>query len=274
MAEEFLYHVDLWLILGASIASFFLIIEIGFRIGRRNPAHLDEDAKSEITTIQGATLGLLALLLGFTFSMAMSRFEVRKQQVLEESNAIGTTYLRAQLLPQPQRKEVSELLGRYVDVRLQFYRAGIDHAGLREAKDQTERLQLLLWSQAAAWGTREPRSVPAGLFLQSLNEVIDLHAKGLTALANHVPEIILVLLYFVALIATGLIGYGCGLTGRRNFKVTTVVSVLIVAVILVIIDLDRPQRGLIRVGLDRMVELHQSLEKANLEMGGSPPAAK
>ena len=104
-----------------------------------------------------------------------------------------------------------------------------------------------------------------------MNEVIDLHAKGITALENHVPEIIIVLLYFVALAATGLIGYGAGLAGRRNFMVTMVASVLIVAVILVIVDLDRPRRGLIKVGLGRMVELQHSLDQANLETGRGAP---
>ncbi|MCX5889509.1 MAG: hypothetical protein NTY36_08660 [Deltaproteobacteria bacterium] len=274
MAEEFLYQLDLWLILAASIGLFLLGDEIGFRIGRRKRPDIDEDARSQVITVQGAMLGLLALLLGFTFSMAMSRFEVRKQQILEESNAIGTTYLRAQLMPEPQRKEVSALLRRYVEARLKFYQAGMDRERFQEARGQTERLQLQLWSQAAAWGDKEPRAIPAGLFLQSLNETIDLHSKGITALENHVPEIILVLLYFVALAATGLIGYGAGLAGRRNFVVTMVASILIAAVILVIIDLDRPHQGLIKVGLGRMVELRSSLNQVNLETGGTAPGPK
>jgi hypothetical protein len=268
VAKELLYNLDLWFIFGVSIVFFLMGDEVGFRLGRRKRPTVSEDARSQIITIQGAMLGLLALLLGFTFSMAMSRFEVRKQQVLEESNAIGTTYLRAQLMPEPPRKEVSNLLRHYVEVRLQFYQAGIAGQGFQKAKDQTERLQLQLWSRASAWADKDPRAVTAGLFLQSLNETIDLHSKGLTALENHVPGIILVLLYFVALAAIGLIGYGCGLAGRRNFMVTMVTCVLIAAVVVVIIDLDRPQRGLIRVGLGRMVELRHSLEKADLETGG------
>ncbi|MFI5332404.1 MAG: hypothetical protein ACHQ2F_15400 [Desulfobaccales bacterium] len=274
MEKELLYDLGLWLIFGGSLVFFLLGDELGFRLGRWKRPAVDEDARSQIITIQGAMLGLLALLLGFTFSMAMSRFELRKQQVLEESNAIGTTYLRAQLMPEPPRKEVSNLLRQYVQVRLQFYRAGMEGEQFQTAMDQTERLQLELWSRAGAWAAQDPRAVTAGLFLQSLNEVIDLHSKGLTALENHVPEIILVLLYFVALTAIGLIGYGNGLAGRRNFMVTMVASLLIAAVILVIIDLDRPQRGLIRVGLGRMVELSHSLEQADLETGGPLPGQK
>ena len=134
MDQELLYDLGLGLIFGGSMVFFLLGDELGFRLGRRKRPTVDEDARSQIITIQGAMLGLLALLLGFTFSMAMSRFEVRKQQVLEESNAIGTTYLRAQLMPEPPRKEVSNLLRRYVEVRLNFYRAGMD--GPKTARGQ------------------------------------------------------------------------------------------------------------------------------------------
>jgi hypothetical protein len=260
MAVRFFYHANEWVILGVSIALFLLVIEAGFRLGRRNRVSVSEHAKSQINTIQGAMLGLLALLLGFTFAMAISRYEVRKQLVLDEANAIGTTFLRAQLLPEPPRQEVSNLLRQYVEVRLRFYKAGVDPERLREAEKQAEKIHLLLWSYATALAEKDSRAVTTGLFLQSLNEVIDLYAKRLTALENHVPQIILVLLYSVALVANGLIGYGCGLGERRNFFVTLMAAMLIAVVILVIVDLDRPRRGLIRVGQERMLDLHHSLE--------------
>ena len=260
MAEELLYDLDLWLIFFVSIGVFLLFTELGFHLGRRAASGTSDRARSEVGTIQAALLGLLALLLGFTFAMAMSRFEVRKQLVLDEANAIGTTYLRAQILPEPQRREISDLLRRYVQVRLDFYEAGNHDKKLDAANQATARLQTQLWSTGAALGEKDPRAVTVGLFLQSLNEVIDLHNKRLTALENHVPEVILILLYFVAMVATGLIGYGCGLGEVRNFFVTVVASVLIAAVIIVIIDLDRPLRGLIQVGQKRMVELRDSLK--------------
>lgn len=261
MAEELLYDLKLWLILAASIGFFLLATEAGFLLGRRSQSNLDEHARSQVSTIQGATLGLLALLLGFTFAMAMSRYDTRKLLVLEEANAIGTTFLRAQLLPEPPRQEIFKLLRRYVEVRLEFYEAGIDQKRLDKATEATEKLQRQLWSHAAALGEKDPRAITTGLFLQSLNEVIDIHAKRMTALENHVPEIIIFLLYFVAIIATGLIGYGCGFSGLRNFFVTMVSSILIAAVILVIIDLDRPRQGLIKVSQQRMVELRDSLKE-------------
>lgn len=149
-------------------------------------------------------------------------------------------------------------------MRLALYKAGIDEKKLRQANDRTEALHKQLWSLAAALGEKDPRAVTTGLFLQSLNGMIDLHAKRITALENHVPEIILLLLYFVAFVVVGVIGYGCGLAGCRNFFVTAMASILIASVILVIIDLDRPRRGFIRVSQNRMVELRQSLANSNL----------
>ncbi len=258
--EELLYDVDLLLLFLVSIGALILFTELGFHLGRRAGRSTSEKALSQISAIQAAILGLLALLLGFTFAMAMSRFDVRKQMILDEANAIGTASLRTQLLPDPPRRELADLLRRYVNVRLEFYAAGTDENKLNAASEATNRLQTQIWSSAAALAEKEPRAVTIGLFLQSMNEVIDLHNKRLTALENHVPEVILFLLYFVALVATGLIGYGCGLGGVRNLFVTVVSSILIAAVIIVIIDLDRPRHGLIQVSQQRMLELHNSME--------------
>jgi len=259
MVAEVLYSLDMLLIFAASVIGFLLAHEMGFRLGRRVSSTRSSQAGSHIATIQGAILGLLALLLGFTFAMSISRFDTRKQIVLEEANAIGTTFLRAQVMPEPHRKEISNLLRRYVEVRLEFYNAGIDTQKLQKAMDKTATLHTQLWSHAVALGERDPRAITTGLFLQTLNELIDLHAKRLNAMENRVPEIVLWLLYFVALTTIGLIGYGCGLGGHRNFTVHLIASVIIAAVILVIIDLDRPRRGLIQVSQQRMVELRASL---------------
>jgi len=211
--------------------------------------------------LQAASLGLLALLLGFTFSMALTRFDIRKQLVLDEANAIGTTYLRAQLLPDPARKEVSDLLHHYVDVRLEFYQAGIDQGKLQKVDEDTEKLHRALWSYAITTGGQDPRAIPTGLFIQSLNEVIDLHSKRMTAMENHVPESVFVLLLVVATLSLGLVGYGAGMGRDRNLLPTVISVLLIASVILLIMDLDRPRRGLIKVSQQSMVRLQDSLKK-------------
>ena len=187
MQGELLYNTNEWLIAFVMLALLLLATEVGFRIGYRTRVGVDEGAKSQVGTISGAIIGLLALLLGFTFAMALSRFDLRKQLVLEESNAIGTTYLRSRLLPEPVRTEVNGLLRSYVDSRLDFYRAGQDDERLREALERTKRLQGQLWAQVAAAVEKDDRETTTGYFITSLNDVIDLHSSRLTAMENHVP---------------------------------------------------------------------------------------
>lgn len=262
MSQEIFYRIDLWILFAALLVCLLGAAEIGFLLGRRARLDIDEQTRSQMTTIQAAVLGMLALLLGFTFSMSTQRYEIRKQLVLEESNAIGTTFLRAQLLPEPQRRDASELLRRYVDIRLEFYRAGIDPVMLRQANDKTERTHRDLWSHAVAVGEKDPRAVTAGLFIQSLNEMIDLHAKRMAALENHVPEVVFILLYLVSIMALGMLGYGCGLGGRRSLLMAMTTAFLIALVILIIADLDRPRRGLVQVSQQRLIDLQESLRKS------------
>jgi hypothetical protein len=144
---------------------------------------------------------------------------------------------------------------------LEFFEAGTDKNRLRVASDQSSLIQRLLWSRAAAVAKHDNRAVTTGLVIQSLNEVIDLHAKQSTAMQNHVPESIIVLLCLVAIFSLGLIGYGCGLAGQRHFIVTTTMAILIISVIYLIIDLDRPRRGLIKVSQKSMVDLREAINK-------------
>ncbi|MFP3868941.1 MAG: hypothetical protein ACLFUU_12430 [Desulfobacteraceae bacterium] len=248
MSQELLFDVNIWLILIASIVVFLGATWIGFLMGRAQQSRLDERSRTQITTIQVAILGLLALLLGFTFAMSMSRYDKRKQMVLEEANAISTTFLRTQLLPEPFRQAISNLLRQYVDVRLEFYATGIDEKKLAQASARAQKLHRQIWSYIPALGEKDPRAVTTGVFLLSLNEMIDLHAKRLTAMENHVPQSALILLYALSTFSVWIVGYSSGLSGLRNLFLTMMLPFLIAAVINVIVDIERPRRGLIKVG--------------------------
>ena len=261
MSTDSLYTTSQWLIFLIFVVSLLLAGEVGFRLGRSRQARAGEDARSQITTVQGAILALLGLLLAFTFSMAVSRYEMRKKLVVEAANAISTTYLRAQLLPQPYAHEVSRLLKDYVDVRLEFYDAGIDPIRLAEANARTESLHQQLWLQAIAAAKEDPHAITTGLFIQSLNEVIDAPTKRLAALENRVPETVFLLLWIGAILAVALIGFGYGLDGRRNMFLIVFLSLLIALVVLVTLDLDRPRRGLITVSQQSMLDLQKSLSQ-------------
>lgn len=261
MTKEFLYQVNAGLIFIGVLAFLLGSMEIGYWFGFRIRSRIDDSSKNQVTTLQGAMLAVLGLLLGFTFSMAVSRFDTRKQLVLDESNAIGTTYLRADLLPEGARVTVKDLLKLYVDMRLDYNKYGLDPERVGLIIQREEEIQKQLWAQAMA-AASERRDALTALFIDSLNQLIDLESKRATSLENHVPETILILLFAVAALAMGVTGYSCGLAGRRNIFPVSIAALLIVSVILVVIDLDRPRRGLIRVSQHSMVELKKSLENS------------
>jgi hypothetical protein len=262
MAGDTLYRVEAWPVAIAVLVTLLAAVELAYRAGRRH-GPLDQATLVPLGTLQTAVLSLLALLLGFSFALAESRYSTRKRLVVDESNAIGTTYLRAELLPPDTRAEVQRLLARYVDARVAFHEAGTHRARVTATGAEAERVQAQLWRRGVAAAERDPRAVTTGLFLQSLNQVIDLETLRLVALENRVPAAILILLLFVALVAAALIGYGCGAVGSRHFVITTLTIVAFLAVMALIVDFDRPERGLVRVSQQSMVRLRH-------ELGGRP----
>jgi hypothetical protein len=249
--EAVLFVVLLLVMLGAA--------EVGFRLARRNTAGTHQ-ALPEVAPIQGAILGLLALLLGFSFSMAASRFEERKALIRDEANAIGTAYLRTSLLPEPQRTAVRALLAQYVATRFELQAKGYTPSGLKTADAASGRLHGQLWAQAAAAAEQAPTSVMAGLFIASLNDLIDMHGKQVAAMRNRIPASIFFLLFFVAVAALGLTGYGSGPRHVHSAVLTLVVSLLVVSVITLIIDLHRPVRGMITVDMASMRDVRDGMK--------------
>lgn len=250
IGQGWIYAISLVLLIGAA--------ELGRRIGRRVRAR-GAGAHPSLGTIESASLGLLALMIGFTFSMALTRYDSRKAAVLGESNAIGTAVLRAQLLPEAQAHASADLLARYARVRLALGTAGYDEAKRADTVRQSIELQNSLWREAVAASATDAHSTPIGLYVQALNDMIDMHEKRLTALGNHVPETVVLLLYLIALTATGFTGYGAGLAGDGERGSKLVMAVLIATVLILVIDLDRPYRGLVTVSQRPMLDLIKGL---------------
>ena len=145
--------------------------EIGFRCGGMTRHTVDDTAKSQLPVVQAALLGLIALLLGFTMSMAVSRFEKRQDLVVQEANAIGTAHLRARLIP-GDGEAIAGLLRDYLDARLRFDDGDAVHQ--QAARVESEQLQERLWSRAGGIAQQDPRAITSGLLLQALNETFDL----------------------------------------------------------------------------------------------------
>jgi hypothetical protein len=231
--------------------------EIAFRIARGALSSLDDAGRSQLATLQASILGMVALLLGFTFGMAASRYDLRKQVFLDEANAVGTAYLRSKLLPEPEREEAGALFRGYVDARLEFYGSNAEQS--QTAEQRGKRIQQSLWTHALEASTNSASPVSVGLFVLALNNVIDLDEKVIVALENHVPNTILIVLGFGTLSGAVATGCGSGVCRRRMAPGTLVLPFLLASVIAIIVDLDRPQHGFIRVGQQSMLRLRESL---------------
>lgn len=255
----FLYQQNEFMVVLAAFILLLVATEVGFRRGRAITAGLSDASKSQLSTLQAAVMGVLALLLAFSFAMAESRFENRQHLVVEEANAIGTASLRSQLLPQPYDSEIAKMLRDYLDTRIAWRETGFDPVKINEAIARTQAEQKELWSKAVAAVRTNPGSPLYALFISSLNDAIDLQAKRAAARENHVPPVVFYLLFLVAVMSMILVGLGCGVGDSRHFAFTTTVAILISLVILAIIDLDRPRRGLIEVSQKSMIVLRDSL---------------
>ena len=242
-------------ILAASIVVLAGAIEAGRWFGIR----AQREGVGTVSTLQGAVLGLLALMIGFTFAVALSRFEARREGVLNEANAIGTAALRARLLPDPHARECLKLLREYVKLRLDLTERVLSPSELETAVAQSNAMQEALWLQVKAVAAKDNGMVPTGLFIQSLNEMIDDQEKRIMALTRGVPNIVLIVLYGVATVAGAFAGYAAGMDKQPSRAPTYVAIAIFTAVILLIQDLDRPSTGFITVSQKPMRDVAASL---------------
>lgn len=249
--------------LGVIFAASLVVIlgagELGYVFGKR----AGTKGHGNVSVMESAVLGLLALMIGFTFAMALARFEGRREAVLNEANAIGTTALRARLLPAPHAKESIALLRDYVAVRLDLTRKIPSQDELRAALARSNEIQDQLWQQARAVAAKDNAMVPTGLFIQTLNEMIDNQEKRISAVMNRVPNIVLLSLYLIAAVSGGFTGYGSGLARERSRLPRYMMGFLVACVILLIQDLDRPSGGFIRVSQLPMIHVSESLAGYN-----------
>ncbi|MBV1691476.1 hypothetical protein KRR38_28280 [Novosphingobium sp. G106] len=228
-----------------------------------SPAVKQDDADDAVkSTILPAVLGLLSLLLGFTFSLAVDRYETRRGSVLEEANAIGTAYLQSQLLGEPHRGRLSEIFVRYTDNRIALTSPAKaeEHARQLALNDQ---LLTDLWAASAAGFDSIQHLDFSSTFVSSINSVIDLDTSRKTARMARVPNEVFAALIIYVLIAAAFIGYGT-LT-RTGFYMACVMHILVVLSLLLILDIDRPNLGGIREPQLPMIMLSQALHSKSPE---------
>lgn len=261
MIRQYFYPTNLWALYSIAMGVFLLVVEIGFLLGRRMQSRSDDRSRSQTSTIQAALLAMLGLLLAFSFSMVLSHFDAREELVVNESLAIETTILRADLLPEPHGTAVDSLLRRYVDAKIDFYSSVFDESKIRQINGKIEELQKQLWLQTLEAGNPDRVSLKYSLFIQSLSDMFDFHGRGVAAMRRRIPDEVFNLLYFVLALALGLTGYVAGLTGRRQRIQWLILSVAIASIIMLIVDMDRPRRTNIKVSQQSLVELRDRLPK-------------
>ncbi len=259
MTDQIFYSQVEWAIGLGLFLGLMLAAEGGFRLGGWRRNRIGDAAKSQTTTVQGAVLGLMGLLAGFSLAMAVGRFDARRQLVVEESNAIGTCYLRTSLLPEPYAEETAGQLRAYLDERIEYSVTIRDQTKAVAAQNEARRLLNGLWRKAAEASEAAP-TVMTALFVESLNEVIDVEAKRSQAMNSHVPLAVMVMLFVSAAFSALFIGYMYGDAGQRNLFATAVATALFSLVIMIIIDLDHPRAGLVKLSQKGLIELREGLD--------------
>jgi len=249
--------LPIWAIFFVTLVLVLIAVEAGYKLGRTRRTRSEQAGDEPGGMMVEASLGVLALLLAFTFGLAVARFDTRRHLVIDEANAIGTTWLRAAMIPEGG-DEVRALLRQYADARLQ---AG-NPDQLQEAIRRSEELQNQLWARAVPLAREHPNSIIVGLFVQSLNEVIDLHGKRIgVGVRGRLPGIIWLALYAVAVLALGVLGYNAGLSGVRRPLAILSVAFTFAVVMTLIADLDRPREGFLEVSQHALEDVQQMMSK-------------
>jgi hypothetical protein len=240
-------------------ATSFLMLWLSTRFGAsvlRRWIKLDRAARKDFSTILAATLTLNGLIIGFTFSMAIERYEQRKTYEEAEANAIGTEYHRVDLVPAANAAQVRALLQAYVDQRLAFYTAG-NEAEIRQIESRTSQLQAQLWSAVLGTAASQPTAI-GGLVIAGMNDVLNSEGYTQASWWNRIPAPAWLLMAAIAVISHMLIGYGAQNT--KSESVLMMVLPLVVSVsFLLIADIDSPRTGIIRVAPRDLTAFAESL---------------
>ena len=236
---------------------------IGVLIGRYLRRHSDH-YREGIGALQGALLGLVGLILAFGLSLAVGRYQDRRADVVNDANTIGTAYLRAQTLGEPQRSRSLALLRRYNDLAIRFTYEVPGGASFRATAAEQERLQQMLWRLGGEAINGRPRDSAPRLYLDSLNAMIDQQGVRLAGLNNHPPNAVLLLELLGAALALGMLALYVSVLGRGLVPVV-LAAVVVTFLVLVTFDLDRPTRGFITIPATPLLD-----EKATMSL---PPAA-
>jgi hypothetical protein len=243
----------IWAVYVGTVVVVVLVAEIGFRIGiwlqRRDP----ESGTTPMTgAVVGGMLGLMAFLMAFSIGIVINQHNGRKAMVVTEANAVGTAYLRAGFLDEPDRTAARDLLREYVEVRLA---AAADASLYESVLTRSEEIHGQLWSIVEDNVRQGKESDIMGLFVESINEVIDVHSLRVAAVELRLPRLLGVVMFAATVLSFLLVGIASSADGKRDFFAILVFALAFVAVLIIVVDLDRPQQGLITVSQTALTDL-------------------
>ena len=237
-----------------------ILYELGFRFGRWWQRRTPEEKEGPTGMLVGSILALMAFLLAITMGIATDRFDARRGLVLTEANAIGTTYLRAGYLSEPASSESRELIREYVPLRI--VPAGAAAADIADSEEITRGAEIReeLWSIAEGLARATPEDDMLAIYVESLNETIDVATtREIAGIYARVPETVLLLLFVGSTLTLGMVGYSAGLTGRRSPLPAIVLIVVLGSVMTLIIDIERPQGGTLKDRVLPYVQLQEQI---------------
>lgn len=256
MLRAFLDGTPLWVALLVTITLVLLSIELGFRVGGYSKGKREKDGNSQVVSMTGAHLGLLAFILAFSFSMSAGHFGKRKDLLLEEVNAIETAYLRAELVTKPHSTQIKSLLADYTVARSINSSPEVIARAIRES----EAIQSKIWNVIEQLSQKDKLTVMDSLLVQAINEVLDLHKQRLYAGINtRIPINIWIALYAILTLSMVGMGFSMGLSGKRNPVASMSLAMSFSMVMFVIADLDRPNAGLVHADQTLMMSLSRQL---------------
>jgi hypothetical protein len=254
----FFESIPLPILLLLSLALLGSMVEFGRFAGLRR----QRKGGDNVGPIEAGVLGLLALLIGFTTSVSITRSEERHDAVLVEANAIGNTAQLAALLPEPYNTQIRALLVEYTYARLGVTSAITSEQSSRDLSRRSDEIMDRIWTEARSAAGQNDAMVPTGIFLQSVGALDDSKGGRRLAVTSHVPGAILTVLYVVAACAMAISGYSCGLDLNRHVGPVHLFAALIACVVIIIVDLDRPGSGLIVTDQAPLQDVARSLDES------------
>ena len=239
------YVAMVWAIIVLLFLGMLGMALMGHRYGCRQLAHRGNSATTGTGIVEGALFALLGLLIAFTFATSYSQYNLRRSLAVQEANAIGTAYLRLDVLPEAAREPLRDKFRNYVETRLEFWNQLGNTRALRDTLSKSDELQREIWSLSIRSTEDDPSN--RRLVLPALNQMIDVTTMRFDASQRHPPLIVFAMLFILALLCAWLIGYGSAGAERLNWMHVIGYATMVTLTIYVIIDLDYPRYGLIRL---------------------------